>query len=559
MDRFRMLPSYHYEDNIDGNLLKSVGKPLRDYKIEGNCFQDGTPSPDNPIDIQCCGEKTVNLFKGVEEYRAFDSNYETYGNGFKVAPKLDGGYDSRLCFLLLDDGVFEWGETYTFSCDVSPSIMGMNSLFRIGYVVPNTGRWRDFGLKAINNISKCELTVTLPSEPPEGFYKTTAYPYDVSECLALNINIQVATLGELGALTVTNIQLQKGNTATPYEPYGYKVPVTVGGKNLFDINGNINTRPNNGAVINDQRNYIVGENQLNVCGSSASNLGTGQVIKVQTGDTYMASFRVVNISGGNIGVTIYKHGTTEIIKTAYGYNIGDVVVVSFTATTDEILVGFNKGGVAYGDTGCIIENIQLQKGDTSTAYEPYIPPKTYNIYLDEPLRKVGDYADYVDFKNGKVVRNVENHTTENINNELVQKNADYNDYKSFYINRSQLGQMQESFGGVVMSNNFQHSLWKDIEKSEGNYVWTAGSSTGFRIHKNFLNGYDECTNDSQRIALFKQWVIDNNVNLMYIKDTLTETPISLPQILTEKHTNIISVGTTLQPSKVNYQYYKGGK
>ena len=52
-------------------------------------------------------------------------------------------------------------------------------------------------------------------------------------------------------------------------------------------------------------------------------------------------------------------------------------------------------------------------------YEPYgkykIPIKvsndseamTTNIYLDEPLRKVGDYADYIDFENGKVVRNVE--------------------------------------------------------------------------------------------------------------------------------------------------------
>ena len=30
---------------------------------------------------------------------------------------------------------------------------------------------------------------------------------------------------------------------------------------------------------------------------------------------------------------------------------------------------------------------------------------TYNIFLDEPLRKIGDYADYIDFKNKKVVRN----------------------------------------------------------------------------------------------------------------------------------------------------------
>lgn len=53
-----------------------------------------------------------------------------------------------------------------------------------------------------------------------------------------------------------------------------------------------------------------------------------------------------------------------------------------------------------------------------TPYEPYgykIPVKasngteeiTTNIYLDEPLRKIGDYADYIDFENQKLLRNIE--------------------------------------------------------------------------------------------------------------------------------------------------------
>jgi hypothetical protein len=58
---------------------------------------------------------------------------------------------------------------------------------------------------------------------------------------------------------------------------------------------------------------------------------------------------------------------------------------------------------------------------------------------------------------------------------------------------------------------------------------------------------------------FKAFLTDKKAELYYCRQNYGETPISLPQILTEKHTNIISVGTTLQPSKVNYQYYKGGK
>ena len=45
--------------------------------------------------------------------------------------------------------------------------------------------------------------------------------------------------------------------------------------------------------------------------------------------------------------------------------------------------------------------------DTDTAvYEPYIG-ETKHIYLNEPLRKVSDYADYIDFKNQKVMRQIE--------------------------------------------------------------------------------------------------------------------------------------------------------
>ena len=36
MDRRRFLPTYHYEDNTDGVLLNSAGKPLRNYLIYGS-------------------------------------------------------------------------------------------------------------------------------------------------------------------------------------------------------------------------------------------------------------------------------------------------------------------------------------------------------------------------------------------------------------------------------------------------------------------------------------------------------------------------------------------
>ena len=56
MDRFRILPNYRYYDSADGIIKTAYEKPLRDYKIYGNSVQNGTPSPDNPIEIQNVGD-----------------------------------------------------------------------------------------------------------------------------------------------------------------------------------------------------------------------------------------------------------------------------------------------------------------------------------------------------------------------------------------------------------------------------------------------------------------------------------------------------------------------
>lgn len=53
------------------------------------------------------------------------------------------------------------------------------------------------------------------------------------------------------------------------------------------------------------------------------------------------------------------------------------------------------------------KNVMLEKGEQYTGYEDYAEPMSKNIYLDAPLRKVGDYADYIDYKNQKVFRQIE--------------------------------------------------------------------------------------------------------------------------------------------------------
>lgn len=65
----------------------------------------------------------------------------------------------------------------------------------------------------------------------------------------------------------------------------------------------------------------------------------------------------------------------------------------------------------------MIYDIAYYAETNTSVYESYTV-ETEHVYLDEPIRKVGNYADYIDFKNQKVVRNI-----------LKQSLTPYNIYK----------------------------------------------------------------------------------------------------------------------------------
>lgn len=228
------------------------------------------------------------------------------------------------------------------------------------------------------------------------------------------------------------------------------------------------------------------------------------------------------------------------------YSIG-LKSKSFFFNTQEDLYVFSM--FQYGDT-TIPENIQVEKGSTQTEYEPYgcrIPIKVTNgteeittdIYLSEPLRKLGDYEDYIDFTNKKVIRNVAY--------QLLDGNESYTD--------------RTSSGGLVNCKFFQLTLPYTI-------LNTTGLSNRFSI---INNGLSDVTHlryytgntylgviiehpDVVDTASFKLWLANNNVDVYYIMKTPIEEDIELPNIPTHKGTTILEVDTTTQPSNLEVVY-----
>lgn len=168
------------------------------------------------------------------------------------------------------------------------------------------------------------------------------------------------------------------------EYYGkYDVPVTVRGKNLI----NESAVKLSSGYWSDIDGHPIGNNSRFIRISS---------VKCNPNEKYTLS------SNLNIYSIWFFNNDTAISKIT-GENM--VVAVNTPENCNRLRISLCN---TSGNTDTVaFKWIQLELGTTATSYEPYIAPVTTNIYLNEPLRKVGDYADYIDYKNQKVFRQIE--------------------------------------------------------------------------------------------------------------------------------------------------------
>ena len=195
--------------------------------------------------------------------------------------------------------------------------------------------------------------------------------------------------------------------------------------------------------------------------------------------------------------------------------------------------------------------IQLEEGNVATSYEPYgykIPitvsngsdTKTTNIYLKEPLRKVGEYADYLDLTNKKVVRNVKElilNGTENwtkytsVNNHyqlIVGDNyfsRDTNSILSNYYIQGVSGSYNSSLNYAVISADANRIRFKDKDIST------------IEDWKNKLVGYADS---------------NKPLKVIYQLANETEESVEIPSIPNLTGNITYSIDTTIKPSSINY-------
>lgn len=201
-------------------------------------------------------------------------------------------------------------------------------------------------------------------------------------------------------------------TDTTNSNYGkYKIPIKVSGKNLLDMrNAKGGTSGGVTGVVNSDGTV------------SCSGIATNITINIWLLGDYMQTKELFNLPTGEYYIsdcTIFSYdGTTRKSKSGY-----------FEVTEEEYPNGFSVTAVRFKQTKVgtdwngVMLHPMIERGKVQGEYEQYVEPIIANIYLNEPLRKIGDSTDYIDFKSKKLVK--EDGTEETIDLPEIKTLEDY--------------------------------------------------------------------------------------------------------------------------------------
>ena len=175
--------------------INGIGKGLKDWSITGNTVQNGTPTPENPVEVLGCGDydSETGMYKIPVVTRGKNLlDYKTmYGIKYKYLSKNGEVLDSR-----------SWAITDYIPC--SGNVFTINP---IGGKIPaiclyDSQKNYITGLSYDTGGAKYKKAITIRSKINASYIRFSYY-IDSDE----------------GADDLSKIQIEIGDTATPYEPY----------------------------------------------------------------------------------------------------------------------------------------------------------------------------------------------------------------------------------------------------------------------------------------------------------------------------------------------------
>lgn len=307
----------------------------------------------------------------------------------------------------------------------------------------------------------------------------------------------------------------------------YDIDFMTSGKNLFNINGNVNVD----GYSKEQKTTNTVENGVLTCNvNSATAHGVGQRLYGLKGKTISVSAKLKSLGEATLG-NMYIYESSGTYKVVSNTTALDTVfaINNYTCQTDDIVVAFASGN----GTGVQFYDIMVNYGAKFVDYEPFTGFETTTVQLNQPLRELPNGVKDT-IENGVGTRRV---------GCVDLGDFDYTDYSNYNGYYTTVGNLKSDNYGEAICTHFK------VIKSHG--------EMGIRIGAGNSNIYIEQVSSVYPTASeFKSAM--SGVKLFYELATSTTEQITLPTLPSwYPYTNAL-VGTELQPSFVEWHIKTAG-
>ena len=492
-----MVPCYHKEDNVAGfyDLIEDI---FYTNKGTGNFIvgPDVVPIPDKPIEILSVGDKSKNLFDKTNIAKALNLNIQQIENGIRITQQTSTTFNN--VYYYVDTIENCKGKTYTFKGN-SLGDFG-NTVFYAVYGTADSPTT----IKALSTTNAA--TFTVPDEATGNLY--------------IRVLLQNPAIEGSSSQELVNLQLEETKSLGTYEPFGYKIPIRVQSKNLFDY-----------SLLT---NYYNIDNANNIWINGSNTLGWVKMdymqLKPLTTYTLASQNPIdVDIRTNDLNVKLFRGVTSSAVFTT-----DETGMAKFKLFSADAVYPYYAGW------------IQLEEGSI-THY-----PITHNIYLKEPLRRLGNYADYIDYKNKKVVRRIKEGLLNQ--NSSFGKFSGVTNYSAFYMDCTgnlTFAQNNNKIVYPILSDKFTYHT---AGGANTNNSWTAP----YQISPSLATTYNRIVfslpNTITSTAEAKNWLSENPVKYLAILEEPMTEDIELPNLINDKDIHILSIDSNIQPIKMTCEY-----
>lgn len=317
----------------------------------------------------------------------------------------------------------------------------------------------------------------------------------------------------------------------------YDIDFMTSGKNLFNINGNVNVD----GYSKEQKTTNTVENGVLTCNvNSARNHGVGQRLYGLKGKTISVSAKLKSLGEATIGnIYIYESsggykavGNTTTLDKVFAIN-------NYTCATDDIVVAF----AGTGGTGVQFYDIMVNYGAKFVDYEPFTGFETTTVELNQPLRALPNGVKDT-IENGVVTRRVGKIVLDGSRGwELNGRNGTDNMYTITLLNCIAVSSNADDKIRILCDKFEAIDANSAIKKQTRNTVSIISNKRLYLIVDNTI--YPD-------VATLKTWLQSNPITVWYELATPTTEQIMLPTLPSWYPYTNAWVGTELQPSFVEW-------